>query len=55
MVDQKKTPRRARMIEDMRVKRLGESSQNAHIMAVRYLAEFIGRSTDTATREDLRA
>lgn len=55
MVDQKTTPLRARMIEDMRIKGLGEGSQKAHIRAVRYLAEFLGRSPDTATPEDLRA
>ncbi|CUH58850.1 integron integrase [Thalassobacter stenotrophicus] len=55
MVDQKTTPLRERMIEDMRIKGLGESSQKAHIRAARYLAEFISRSPDTATAEDLRA
>jgi len=55
MVDQKTTPLRARMIEDMRIKGLGEGSQKAHIRAVRYLAEFLGRSPDTSTPEDLRA
>ena len=55
MVGQKTTPLRERMIEDMRIKGLGESSQKAHIRAVRYLAEFISRSPDTATAEDLRA
>ncbi len=44
MVDQKTTPLRARMIEDLRIKGLGESSQKAHIRAVRYFAEFLGRS-----------
>ena len=55
MVDTKTTPLRERMIEDMRIKGLGESSQKAHIRAVRYFAEFLGRSPDTATPEDLRA
>lgn len=55
MTDTKITPLRARMIEDMRIKGLGESSQKAHIRAVRYLAEFLGRSPDNATTEDLRA
>lgn len=39
----------------MRIKGMGENSQKAHIKAVRYLAEFLGRSPDTATPEDLRA
>ncbi len=55
MTDTKTTPLRARMIEDMRIKGLGDGSQKAHIRAVRYLAEFLGRSPDTATPEDLRA
>ncbi|UWQ29082.1 site-specific integrase [Leisingera sp. M523] len=55
MADTKTTPLRERMIEDMRIKGLGESSQKAHIRAVRYFAEFLGRSPDTATPEDLRA
>ena len=56
MADTKPTPLRClRLIEDMRIKGLGESSQKAHIRAVRYLAEFLGRSPDTATTEDLRA
>lgn len=52
---EKVSPLRARMIEDMQIKGLGESAQKAHIRAVRYLAEFLGRSPDTATEEDLRA
>jgi site-specific recombinase XerD len=55
MTQEKVSPLRARMIEDMRIKGLGESSQKAHIRAVRYFAEFLGRSPDTATEEDLRA
>jgi integrase/recombinase XerD len=55
MADAKTTPLRERMIEDMRIKGLGESSQKAHIRAVLYLAEFLGRSPDSATAEDLRA
>lgn len=48
MVQQKTTPLRARMIEDMRIKGLGEGSQKAHIRAVRFLTELLGRSPDTA-------
>ncbi|QBY01573.1 integrase [Rhodophyticola sp. CCM32] len=55
MTQEKVSPLRARMIEDMRIKGLGESSQKAHIRAVRYFVEFLGRSPDTATEEDLRA
>ncbi|UWQ33875.1 phage integrase N-terminal SAM-like domain-containing protein [Leisingera sp. M527] len=55
MADAKTTHLRERMIEDMRIKGLGENSQKSHIRAVRYLAEFKGRSPDTASAEDLRA
>ncbi|MEM1159297.1 MAG: site-specific integrase [Pseudomonadota bacterium] len=55
MTLEKISPLRAQMIEDMRIKGLGESAQKAHIRAGRYLAEFLGRSPDTATEEDLRA
>ncbi len=55
MTQEKMSPQRERMIEDMRIKGLGESSQKTHIRAVRYFAEFLGRSPDTATAEDLRA
>lgn len=34
MTQEKMSPLRARMIEDMRIKGLGESSQKAHIRAV---------------------
>ncbi|MBM7066993.1 site-specific integrase [Actibacterium sp. 188UL27-1] len=55
MTQEKISPLRARMIEDVRIKGLGESSQTAHIRAVSYFAEFLARSPDTATEEDLRA
>ncbi|WP_372570977.1 hypothetical protein [Ruegeria jejuensis] len=42
MADTTTTPLHARMIEDMRIKGLCESSQKAHIRAVRYFAEFLG-------------
>jgi len=48
------TPLRQRMIEDMRMRKLGDKTQTAYIRAVRQLAAFLGRSPDTATVEDLR-
>lgn len=48
------TPLRRRMIDDMRMRKLGEKTQTAYIRAVRKLAAFLGRSPDTATAEDLR-
>ena len=48
------TPLRQRMIDDMRMRKLGEKTQSTYVRAVRNLAEFLGRSPDTASAEDLR-
>jgi len=48
------TPLRQRMLDDMRMRKLGPKTQAAYIRAVRYLAGFLQRSPDTATAEDLR-
>jgi site-specific recombinase XerD len=48
------TPLRQRMIEDMRMRKLGDKTQSAYIRAVRQLAAFLRRSPDSATVEDLR-
>ncbi|CAN7733923.1 site-specific integrase [Variovorax sp. LjRoot130] len=48
------TPLRQRMLDDMRMRKLGPKTQAAYIRAVRYLASFLQRSPDTATAEDLR-
>ncbi|MCE6967417.1 tyrosine-type recombinase/integrase [Cereibacter sphaeroides] len=55
MKEERTTPLRQRMIEDMRIRGLGEKAQLAHIRAVRDFAGFLGRSPDTATPEELRA
>lgn len=55
MTQEQVSPLRARMIEVMGIEGRGESAQKAHIRAVRYFAEFLGRSPDTATEEDLQA
>lgn len=55
MKEEKTTPLRERMIEDMRIRGMSPKTQQAHIRAVRYLAEFIGRSPDTTTPDELRA
>lgn len=44
MKDEKTTPLRERMIEDMRIRGMSPKTQQGHIRAVRYFAEFIGRS-----------
>lgn len=55
MVSERTTPLRERMIEDMRIRGLGEKSQQAHIRAIKDFAGFLGHSPDTATPEELRA
>ena len=55
MKEEKTTPLRQRMIEDMNIRGLREKTQKAHIRNVKHFAAFLGRSPDTATREDLRA
>ena len=42
------------MLEDMRMRKLGEHTQSDYVRAVRRLAKYLGRSPDTATAEDLR-
>ena len=48
------TPLRQRMIDDMRMRKMAEHTQDGYIRAVRKLAAFLGRSPDTATAEGLR-
>src|SRR5438067_806254 len=48
------SPLRRRMIEDMTVRNFAADTQRNYIRAVKNLAIFLGRSPDTATREDLR-
>jgi len=48
------SPLRQRMIEDMRMRKLGDRTQEGYIRAVRYFTKYLGRSPDTATVEDLR-
>ncbi|PKP67391.1 MAG: integrase [Alphaproteobacteria bacterium HGW-Alphaproteobacteria-5] len=55
MKEEKTTPLRQRMIEDMHIRGLAEKTQQAHIRNVKLFAAFLGRSPDTATPDDLRA
>jgi len=48
------SPLRQRMIEDMRMRKLNPHTQEGYIRAVRKLTQYLGRSPDTATIEDLR-
>jgi integrase/recombinase XerD len=55
MTEERTTPLRQRMIEDMRIRGMGEKAQQAHIRAVKDFAAFLKHSPDTATPEELRA
>ena len=55
MTEERTTPLRERMIEDMRIRGMGDKAQKAHIRAIKDFAAFLRRSPDTATPEDLRA
>jgi site-specific recombinase XerD len=48
------SPLRQRMIEDMRLRKLSPKTQRNYIRAVKKLTQFLGRSPDTASAEDLR-
>ena len=47
------SPLRQRMIDDMTARRFTEDTQRDYVRHVRTFAAFLGRSPDTATREDL--
>ena len=55
MTEERVSPLRQRMIEDMRIRGIGDKAQKSHIRAIKDFAAFLGRSPDTATPEDLRA
>ena len=48
------SPLRARMIEDMNVRKFGEKTQNDYIRHVKTFSTFLGRSPVKVTPEDLR-
>jgi hypothetical protein len=48
------SPLRQRMTEDMRMRKLELKTRAAYLRAVKKLADFLKRSPDTATVEDLR-
>ena len=48
------SPLRQRLLDDMRMRKLGPKTQSAYVRSVRYLASFLQRSPDTASAEDLR-
>jgi integrase/recombinase XerD len=54
MTNEAMSPLRRRMIEDMTVRNFVEKTQHDYIRSIKNLTKFLGRSPDTATREDLR-
>lgn len=48
------SPLRQRFIEDMTARKLSSKTQSSYIRAVRRFTQFLRRSPDTATAEDLR-
>src|SRR4029450_6917761 len=48
------SPLRQRMIDDMPMRKFEPKTQSGYIRAVRRFTEYLGRSPDTATVEDLR-
>ena len=48
------SPLRARMIDDMMLRRFGEKTQSDYIRHVKNFTIFLGRARDTAEPEDLR-
>lgn len=49
MTEEKTTRLRERMIEDMRIRGMGDKGQQGHLRAIKDFAAFLGRSPDTAT------
>src|SRR6516162_5215693 len=54
MTEQAISPLRRRLIEDMTIHRLGPKTQHQYIRHVKRFADFLGRSADKATPEDVR-
>lgn len=48
------SPLRQRMTEDMRMRKFGEKTQTHYLRAVRQFTQYLGRSPDTASTEELR-
>ena len=53
MTDKAISPLRRRLIEDMAIRRLGPKTQHHYIGHVKRFADFLGRSADKATAEDV--
>ena len=53
MTDRAISPLRRRLIEDMTIRRLSPKTQYQYIRHVKKFADFLGRSADKATAEDV--
>ena len=53
MTDKAISPLRRRLIEDMTIRRLSANTQHQYIRHVKSFADFVGRSADKATAEDV--
>ena len=53
MTDKAISPLRRRLIEDMAIRRLSPKTQYQYIRHVKRFADFVGRSVDKATTEDV--
>jgi len=53
MTDEAISPLRRRLIEDMAIRRLGPKTQYQYLRHVKRFADFVGRSVDKATTEDV--
>ena len=53
MTDKAISPLRQRLIEDMAIRRLGPKTQQHYIRHVKKFADFLDRSADKATAEDV--
>jgi integrase/recombinase XerD len=54
MTEKAISPLRRRLIDDMTIRRLGPKTQHDYIRHVKSFADFLGRSPDKATAEDVR-
>src|SRR5215468_4793132 len=53
MTEKAISPLRRRLIEDMTIRRLGPKTHDQYIRHVKKFADFLGRSADKATAEDV--
>ena len=53
MTDKAISPLRRRLIEDMTIRRISANTQHQYIRHVKSFADFVGRSADKATAEDV--